>query len=680
GVINTGTEGGANVTVTATVTVVAVDSFLLVEYDFDDETLADTSGNYAATTEGALTYEDAPAGYGKALVLPGGASSSANYASIPTEALARDDLGVVTVSAFIKPASGASNWTMLTLNSSTLPNVGYDARFINFAGSPSYTAIHPKPAVNWTGSEHASQGGGLTAGEWTHVVYVLDKTSAKIYKNGVLVGTSTSFPIAEWENNYAFIGASGYQDPMWTGSIDNIKIYSVALTDEEVAALDTLPEEKSFEVSYLDGSTEIASQTETAYVGGTYALDAGKIYANGKIYSHEAVSEAITASTETISVALTLEQTMAAATFATTTGSAIAWDGSTYVAAANNGSGAGLTSDADGNSTATGTVWQNYGSIRTATVTFNTITPTAGKAYVLHLPTYMVDVNTTAGTSGEMRITAGYDGKYIVSANALAGNGETRYSAYDPSTTEYIFDVTDAIQNGTLSFTLDTPVGGVGFPTLEMAAAGGLWAGCAPYITEEDGVTLTGDTSVSKLTVAGNEVTSGAVVLAGYGAKAYITPSNTDYANFASVVCLDNTAVATVAQGVASQVYSIASLTAPAAITVSYIGLNNPLTYVTTIENVPYVFAKRNTPANATILTQGFKIWQVKYDAAEDVTQTAGYEDVVVPAVSDENAFGVQLQNIAADRYVTPYLTFRAGDGTEGTVTGNKITVTAPVQ
>ncbi|MDO4563413.1 MAG: hypothetical protein Q4C12_06215, partial [Clostridia bacterium] len=88
----TGTVLGYSGTVSITVEVLSADAFLLVEYDFDNETLEDTSGNYAATTSGALTYEDAPAGYGKALVLPGGAASSANYASIPTEALARDDL------------------------------------------------------------------------------------------------------------------------------------------------------------------------------------------------------------------------------------------------------------------------------------------------------------------------------------------------------------------------------------------------------------------------------------------------------------------------------------------------------------------------------------------------------------------------------------------------------------
>ncbi|MDO4563849.1 MAG: LamG-like jellyroll fold domain-containing protein [Clostridia bacterium] len=564
GVINTGTEGGANVTVTATVTVVDKDDYLIADFSFDSD-ITDGGAAMAVATGSPAISTDKVYGTG-ALTL-----SNGNYLALSksdgTNLLAGQT--EITISYFAKMS--AKSWTFFAepnASGTTYLSENYVGILDYDAGSTSITAEKYYGGRNSADSKIAATSSNDVT-QWHHTALTIKENGdVALYVDGVLVssasGGATLATIMGAEPlvylGYATWGSGEYA----TGLIDDFKIYSKALEASEIEELAAMPAQVAFDVNYIYEETTIATVPATMLEDNVYSVSAGKIYANGKIYSYSDFSQTVTTATTELAIPLTVEQAMAAATFATTTGDAIAWDGSTYVAAANNGSGAGLTSDADGNSTATGTVWQNYGSIRTATVTFNTITPTAGKAYVLHLPTYMVDVNTTAGTSGEMRITAGYDGKYIVSANALAGNGETRYSAYDPSTTEYIFDVTDAIQNGTLSFTLDTPVGGVGFPTLEMAAAGGLWAGCAPYITEEESVTLTG-TGTSKLTVAGNEVVSGCAVWSGLSAIAYFT---TEYADYTAEIEVNGELAATLDETSAAS-YALGELAADTAVVIT---------------------------------------------------------------------------------------------------------------
>ncbi len=104
---------------------------------------------------------------------------------------------------------------------------------------------HGKPVFttnNSSGISDMDSGGNnsLVPGNWTHVVMTHDGTSDKIYFDGVVVATkavagtlnSTDKPLGIGFNP---IDGGNYFD----GSLDEVRIYNIALTDAEVAALYT---------------------------------------------------------------------------------------------------------------------------------------------------------------------------------------------------------------------------------------------------------------------------------------------------------------------------------------------------------------------------------------------------------------------------------------------------------
>ena len=85
--------------------------------------------------------------------------------------------------------------------------------------------------------------GAIKTNEWTHLVYVLNGTSAKCYANGVQLGTeqtitaidlsaATDFDLGRW-----YLGGSYYD-----GGMSNFKIFNTALTAAQVADLYNNPE------------------------------------------------------------------------------------------------------------------------------------------------------------------------------------------------------------------------------------------------------------------------------------------------------------------------------------------------------------------------------------------------------------------------------------------------------
>ena len=76
------------------------------------------------------------------------------------------------------------------------------------------------------------------AGEWYHVAFTYDMAAGelKTYVNGVLEGTAEkSDPIQVKVDNHLAIGADiGADDRVYNGSVDEVAIYSRALTEAEI--------------------------------------------------------------------------------------------------------------------------------------------------------------------------------------------------------------------------------------------------------------------------------------------------------------------------------------------------------------------------------------------------------------------------------------------------------------
>lgn len=78
-----------------------------------------------------------------------------------------------------------------------------------------------------------------TANTWYHFVYTYDGTTAKIYRNGVLVGSSGMGWNTTSSNNQFRLGIGVGNEYAFNGAIDDLKIYNLDLSATEVSSLYT---------------------------------------------------------------------------------------------------------------------------------------------------------------------------------------------------------------------------------------------------------------------------------------------------------------------------------------------------------------------------------------------------------------------------------------------------------
>jgi hypothetical protein len=100
----------------------------------------------------------------------------------------------------------------------------------------------------------------VTTGSWKHLAFLLDKTAASatnrvnFYFNGtkasqsgeILDGNATEFPNDFGTNRQAYIGrfptnfgSGGFDNFMYSGRMDDFRVYNTLLTDAEIAQIAT---------------------------------------------------------------------------------------------------------------------------------------------------------------------------------------------------------------------------------------------------------------------------------------------------------------------------------------------------------------------------------------------------------------------------------------------------------
>lgn len=79
----------------------------------------------------------------------------------------------------------------------------------------------------------------LTVGQWTHVAVTISGNTGKLFINGTLVNTNTGMTInpVDIGTKFNFIGKSQWPDPLFKGRLDDLRFFSTALTDAQVAAM-----------------------------------------------------------------------------------------------------------------------------------------------------------------------------------------------------------------------------------------------------------------------------------------------------------------------------------------------------------------------------------------------------------------------------------------------------------
>ena len=210
---------------------------LLAEYTFDDGTLADGVGEHDLTAHGtAAVVEDAERG--RVLRLDG---STGGYAAFPVGLF--DGLDQLTVSFDMRSDRTSGNFFSFAF--------GQDEQryyFLRTRGGEVRSAITQS---SWQNESAVT--GPVSSGDWHHYDVVLDDDTMVVYVDGVKLGENTALGATVSDlgtDLVGYLGRSLYAaDAYFRGAYDNVRVYDVALPEDELIGEDQL-----VDVSLADAS------------------------------------------------------------------------------------------------------------------------------------------------------------------------------------------------------------------------------------------------------------------------------------------------------------------------------------------------------------------------------------------------------------------------------------------
>lgn len=185
-------------------------------------TLQDTIGRLNGSGSGPVAY--APGRFGSAIDLDG----AGGVVTLPAGVADAADL---TVAAWVN-WDGGDNWQ----------------RLFDFGNNTNqYLFLCPRTGSNTMrfairngGAEQAVETSVLPAGQWVHVAVTLSGSTARLYVNGVAAASNPGVTInpIDFAPVYNYLGDSQFSaDPTFNGRIDELHIYSYALTSGEIQNL-----------------------------------------------------------------------------------------------------------------------------------------------------------------------------------------------------------------------------------------------------------------------------------------------------------------------------------------------------------------------------------------------------------------------------------------------------------
>jgi hypothetical protein len=96
-------------------------------------------------------------------------------------------------------------------------------------------------AINSGGGEQTlTSSSALAVGQWAHVAVTVSNTTARLYTNGVLAASSTSFSIlpSNFNPQRNYLGKSQFSnDPLFKGKLDEVLLAHYAMSPAEIASL-----------------------------------------------------------------------------------------------------------------------------------------------------------------------------------------------------------------------------------------------------------------------------------------------------------------------------------------------------------------------------------------------------------------------------------------------------------
>jgi hypothetical protein len=192
---------------------------LFVRYAFDGDVL-DRVGNRHAECKSFVKYVNGPVGL--AIDLDG----AKDYVQLPTGLFDTDDL---TITAWIK-WDGGSQWQ----------------RIFDFGDSQSSMYLTPRSGDDQlsfairSGNKSIQQlrAGSFPVDEWIHIALVLNGDIGMLYLNGAVASIENIYmnpSDINCVNNY--IGKSQWSNPLFSGCVDDFRIYHCALSGANIAEI-----------------------------------------------------------------------------------------------------------------------------------------------------------------------------------------------------------------------------------------------------------------------------------------------------------------------------------------------------------------------------------------------------------------------------------------------------------
>ena len=190
----------------------------LALYQLNDSA-ADTcnSNQYPGTWTGTESY--VAGNFGKAATFSNGSLATSNYITLP---------------GFMPTGSSSRSISMWIKTTST----AYQELFSygSGPGTNNYFIFRlpaggTKLGIAFYSNDHDFTATNITDGNWHHCATTYDGNLAKVYYDGVLIGTGTAGAVSTGASSERI---SGYQ---YTGSIDQVRCYDTVLTPAQVGSL-----------------------------------------------------------------------------------------------------------------------------------------------------------------------------------------------------------------------------------------------------------------------------------------------------------------------------------------------------------------------------------------------------------------------------------------------------------
>ncbi|MCU7552738.1 alginate lyase family protein [Chitinophagaceae bacterium LB-8] len=147
------------------------------------------------------------------------------------------------------------------------------ARIFDFgSGTTNYMFLAPASSANTvryaittgSGEQQINSSSALSTGVWNHVAVTLSGKVGILYINGVEAGRNSNMTLTPSSlgssTNQNWIGKSQWNDPLLTGSVDEFRIYSKALSATEISGLvyESVPPPSPSNLSVVGGNNQIA--------------------------------------------------------------------------------------------------------------------------------------------------------------------------------------------------------------------------------------------------------------------------------------------------------------------------------------------------------------------------------------------------------------------------------------